>query len=614
MNENPPILPNTVNAPAGTAPTAQTPVSTLLPTPLERAVRWFMGKNERVKRATRIQLIWTAAWIILLFVTRGQTDGSQQGYADARNHYIYLMWMLSVMGAVALIIYIWLRYKRISVVQRMLIPNAVGLMIWLLVMYATMDWRSLNIAIIFLGAWLWRGIVCMLPIWPAEMENAHVYYHLKYGGQPDDFTFVTRGLLKVEHQRLVELADAGITFDQMRMYLNAGAPPYLRDELSASLLGKYYGDLQTLPQNFPATFRPLNFKLEPYDIQFTQANIQHAFTTYRGAAKLALNQIIRAESLQPSLISSPQHHQSRQDIQRAYDTVEVLYSEYKRDVMRLTKLFVDSDDPLLMPNSVFWISAFDDWRFYWNKNQGVPVTLKLENLRTRENLEFDFTVSCACQFEPEKIRDPGKRDKARDLKDEAAIKKMVTDTVIGFIKPHAHRYFQTIPTQTVLETGADDYQKLLMEQFKAVHIKIWEQTLDCDVIPPYEVNRVRRNEFKDEQEATNIRKLLALGDMSPAQQAEAMMQIMMLRYLPKELRQVTRDLLPSINPQINIQPPPALPSGEQIQILPPESGGNADRGRRKDDTQTRRRMNLNFDDVIDLRPDDDDPNTYRSRQ
>lgn len=610
--ENLPILQARLNAPADARPTE--PTTALPPTNLKRAYLWFFGSTDLRRRATWIQVIWTVVWVALYIFTRGLTDGSEQSYLAARSHYLYLMWILAIGGAVTFILYIWLRYQRISVVQRMLVPNGIGLMLWMLMIYATLDWRTLHLVFIIAGARLWRAVVCRLPIWPAVMENAHVYYHLKNGGQPDDFTFVTRGLLKVDHQRLVELADAGITFDQMRVYLNAGAPPYLRDELSASLLGKYYGDLQTLNQNFPATFRPLNFKLEPYDIQFTQANIQHAFTTYRGAAKLALNQFIRNESLQPSLVASPQHMQARQEAQRAYDAVEVMYTEYKRDVTRLTKLFVDSDDPLLMPNSVFWMAAFDEWHFYWNKNTGVPVTMSLERLRTRENLEFDLKVACACQFEPEKLRDPGKRDKARKLKNEDEIKKWVSETVTGFIKTHAHRYFQTIPTQIVLETGADDYQKLLMEQFKAVHIKIWEQTLDCDVIPPYEVNDVRRKEFKDEQEATNIRKLLALGDMSPAQQAEAMMQIMMLRYLPKELRQVTRDMLPSINPQINIQPPRALPSGEQIQILPPESGGNADRGRRKDDTQTRRRMNLNFDDVIDLRPDDDDPNTYRSRQ
>lgn len=610
--ENLPVLQGRISAPADSTP--QEPTQAPPPNDLERAYHLVFGPTKPRRRATWMQVIWTTAWILLALFTRGLAN--EQSYAAARSQYIYLMWVLSIGGAVAFILYIWVNYQRISVVQRMLVPNGIALLIWMLVMYITMDWRIVHLLVIVAGARLWRAVVCRLPIWPAVMENAHVYYHLQHGRRQDEFTFITRGLLKVDHQRLVELADAGITFDQMRLYLNAGAPPYLRDELSASLLGKYYRDLQTLNENFPAIFRALNFKLEPYDIQFTQANIQHAFTSYRTAAKSALSQFIRAEAQQPMLISTPHHAQARQNAQRAYDTVEVMFSEYKRDVTRLTKLFVDSDDPLLMPNSVFWISAFDEWKFYWNKNTGIPVSLDLAKLRTRENLEFDFKVTCACQFEPEKIRDPGKRDKARALKDEDAIKKWVADAVIGFIKPDVHRYFQTIPTQVVLETGADDYQKVIMEKFKAPHIRILEPTLDCDVIPPYEVNKVRRKEFADEQEASQIRRLLSLGEMSPAQQAETMMQIMMLRFLPQGLQQVTRDMLPAINPQITIQPPPALPPGEQIQILPPDSGGhgNPDRGRRKDDTQTRRKLNLNFDEVIDLRPDDDDPNTYRPRQ
>jgi hypothetical protein len=148
-----------------------------------------------------------------------------------------------------------------------------------------------------------------------------------------------------------------------------------------------------------------------------------------------------------------------------------------------------------------------------------------------------------------------------------------------------------------------------------------EPTVDCDVIPPYEVGRVRREELKDEQEATQLRRLLALSDMSPEQQTETMMQIMMMRYLPQNMQYLPRDLLQAGNPQLRIQPPPALPPGESITIQPPNGGGGSgnaggDRGRRKDDTQTRRRLNLNQldDNVIDLRPDEDDPNTYRTRQ
>lgn len=618
MTELPPSLPGSTSAPTPTPANQPSNLALLLHTGrgLWAKVR---GENPRRALATTLAIAWALAWIVLNLLTRNWDQGNPAAYNAAKSTYTFWMWMFSVFALTTLIIVVWLRFKRVSVVRHILLPSGAALVIWLLVMHITIDWRYIHLIAIVLGTLIWWVVLCALPIWAVELDSSQVYIQLKFGHKPADFAFVMRPHLKVDQARLANLADAGISFDLMRLYLNAGAPAYMRDELSGALLGKYFGELTTLAANFPGYFRALSFKFEPFDVPFSQAQIQRAFKMFRDSAKGAVNALAIKEGQQPGLALQPEHVQARQGAVAARDAIEALYAHYKADVVELNNLFVDSDNPLLIPNTLHWVSAFDEWRKVWNKNTSVPVTVEMgeaDGLRTRENLEFRMKVTCVCQYEPEKIRKPDARMAAYNFADEAAIKTMMQDKLTGFIKNRAHSYFQTRETRVVLETGADDFEKWLPEQFnpgqsQSMNLKI--VSVSCDVIPPYHVQRTRLAEVGDEREITQLRRMLELGGMDPQRQAETLAQIMLLRYLPQNLTQVPRQMLPGGQlPQLPIQPP-SLPSGEPITILPPDF---IEPPVRKDDTQSRRRDHLNqLDprDVIDLRPDEDDPDNFRSR-
>lgn len=611
-------------------------------------VRIFPRLNKRLTLSIIIMVGWLFIWIPLALSMRfdpstvaDESSGSSsypRTTEQLESVYLYFLPVITTGAAVLLIGAILLRYRNIYSMRRILIPCLIALGAWVVIHWLTVRMFDIPVIVAIVSGVMtlicW-AVLTNLPIWTVEMLPGHVYYHHAHIAARDEFEFVTRPLPKIDQRLLTQLMETGIPHESLRIYLTWGAPFFLRDELSDTILNKYYNKLCELNQKHPQYFKTPGFKPDSYDVGFTQSNIQYTFEVYRSGVKKVLAGINASETQDPQMVRVPSFIRDKQQAQSAQQAVESLYAAYKNDVTLLSKLFADSDDRMLIPDPVNWVTAFDSWRLIWNKTKSVRVEVKLDNLVTLENLSFGIQVVCYCTFEPDKVRTPNSRLKLSQMRSETEVEESVRGSVSGFITREAHTFFQVMQSKTALEVGADQFRQRLAEEFntragRGQQISMSAATVDCNLTLHDRILETRLDEnireIQGEHEIIQLKKLLELGGLNPAMQAEAIMRILTLSNLPPNAKIPAEALFsqPPAPTNIVIHTPPApqqpqLPAGQNANALPAGAGGNRvnvlpTEIDRKDDSQIRKKARLNnLDDTIELRQDPNDPDLYHSQ-
>jgi hypothetical protein len=590
------------------------------------------GINPRLSFFLAIALVWTVGWLNELpFLTK-----SSDNYV-----WMFAFGLALIVVSGVLIFLIYTRHKNPGEVFELVLPHTfyglvVTLILAMMIDAGSPHWAKAGVVIVSSAVWLL--VTLTKSWWWVELKPGYVFFHQRYMAEETDIHLVVRQEPMIDTALIVRLIDLGITRDMLRLYMSWGAPRFLRDELSAALLTLYYRRLSDLVARHPQFLKPLHFTIDTQDISYTQSRITNALKAY-GVELDRMAQQLRQQKAEATRGQQASINAQINELEKARSERSAIYNRYCQDAVEVHRLFEQSDDPHRQPIPFYRIHPLDHWRLLWRKTKPVDVQIFVTDLMTLDNLPFQAVITCSCTFEPEKVTVPGLRLAFRSMRGPDQMRDFLVDSVSKFVRREAHTYFQGLRRKEALESGLTKFREYLPQAYNTsqamMHIHMSPLSVDCTMEPVQPITDTRHDEIRDERDLARLNSMLQLSGMDDKMRAETLMRVMMLQHMPSGMHQLTGEVFQAYKPEPKPLPdspvPMTLPAGASYNVFlqpPPEEDipsepvpserpsvlisrtevpPHAEKPR-----YTRRRKRNNIDrNVIDVHPDEDDPDVYR---
>ncbi len=510
-------------------------------------------------------VIWALAWMLVV-----------QVYGESVDWLLPLALLAAVVAFPLTAFQYFRRYKDLIAGLRMAMQRTLPFLLWagaVQLAYATgqIDVSAFGV----FGIGVVTAIRLSLPIWNMEMVAGGVYLHRRRLDLADRYHFPARPVPLVDEDLIETLVVAGLPRASLKIFLERSAPDYLRDNLKTLLLDIAYKQLAAVIQANPeildaASF--FRFNPDPDDNTLTERKLREAFT-------------VRLEKLAPAQ-SGP--------AAALTGALEKLYNDYRRANNTLYTLFEQCDDWRRIAAPVVWISTFDEWRLIWDKNRMVNVSLNLDALDTLDKVPYGLRVKFLCSFEPDRIRVPRLRQLIAQQASVAATERFVQSMLTNAITPEAQQLFESMKRPDALERGTRVFRERLPRMAQQLQndmrLRIEPWSIQVQPVVDGRVMDARRD---IEIEIGRLQALMEAGHVDDAYRAELVMRMLMLQNIPRSTLTFPRNVIDF--PSQNIQPTPPPSNPPRIDPRPPR--------RRSIDE-------LADSDVIDVHPDQDDPDSY----
>jgi hypothetical protein len=579
------------------------------------------SKRSRLSFLIYIAALWVVLWILLILVTRGNVFPA--------------LWVITIVYTGLMLLQILglyqMRYKSIQAGFRTAAISVLPVIGWTLALGAFSLFPNFPISLFIIGIALILLLLIIalnLPIWGMQMQIGKVYIHQPSYALAEDFSLRARPLPDISQDVIKNLLDSNFSYNSLQVYLRWGAPDFLQDELLTTLLKPFYEEFNELAAATGNLLPALSFKPDALNVglteQFLKQSLSEAFYNLARLKSRAEADLHIAQQQ-----NSPQVSQINEYLMAVNQTTQELNNLQERFTTahkRLKMLFQQASDPRRARLPLYWISTFDDWWLLWDKNRLVSIDVEIKDLDTFNNVTYGIKVTCFCGFEPDKILQPDSRAGLRDKKSLQDVENFVRSIVSGSITRGARTFFETMKSREVLEKGTAMFRNKLPDLLKGLsvlQIVLYEWSIDCQPLIDGKLLELRLSEFQSASDDEKLLHVLKVGGVSEREQAEFMLRLILLRSVPRTSRTVPRALFgsqmtPRILPPTPTNALPAPRSTSQSNNPPPlvtetkTPKASSPQTRRNNPPRNKKKKRINDidNDIIDVYPDKDDPNSF----